>query len=260
MTLRHHLTCNWCLDREFGKGEDVTQRKVGGVLGGLGPLATAYFLQQIVMATDAQTDQDHVDLIITQRSSTPDRTAAILGQGPSPADSLNRDISILIGAGAEFITAPCNSSVVFLEHVNEQFGIPFLSIIEETVKAARGKYPDATKLALMATAGTAKAGLYHRAAEENGFTVVDPTSQEQEAITAIIYDQVKANKPIDQEQFFDVCDGLMSRGAEVLITGCTELSVVVEKVGLQGRPIVDSLKSLAQATVRQAGGRVLADN
>ncbi|MDO5719899.1 MAG: amino acid racemase [Actinomycetaceae bacterium] len=236
----------------------MNHRRVGGVLGGLGPLATAYFLQRIVLATDAQTDQEHIDLIITQRSSTPDRTAAIQGKGPSPKESLNRDISLLVDAGADFITAPCNSSMVFLTDAEQSHGVPFLSIIDETVKAARVRYPQASTLALLATEGTIASGLYREAAEKYSFELIEPDRVEQQQVTDIIYRQVKANQPINEEQFFSLCDTLTARRAEVIITGCTELSVAVEQLGDRGRPIVDSLASLAEATILEAGGKVLA--
>ena len=49
-----------------------------GVIGGLGPMATAYLLELITDMTDARTDQEHLDAIIFNRPSVPDRTAYIL--------------------------------------------------------------------------------------------------------------------------------------------------------------------------------------
>ena len=59
-----------------------------GVLGGLGPMASAYFYEMITAHTKAQRDQDHIDIILSSRASTPDRTDFILGRSadsPLPA-------------------------------------------------------------------------------------------------------------------------------------------------------------------------------
>ena len=44
--------------------------KTLGVIGGLGPMATAYFLRRIVEMTDAWTDQEHLDVIVLNRLKT----------------------------------------------------------------------------------------------------------------------------------------------------------------------------------------------
>ena len=55
-----------------------------GVIGGLGPLASAYFLELLIDMTDAKTDQEHLDVILFDRPAVPDRTAYLLGQGEIP--------------------------------------------------------------------------------------------------------------------------------------------------------------------------------
>ena len=49
-----------------------------GVLGGLGPAATVLFMRRLVELTDAPRDQDHVDLLVWQHGSIPDRSAFLL--------------------------------------------------------------------------------------------------------------------------------------------------------------------------------------
>ena len=54
--------------------------KVLGVIGGLGPMATAYFLQLLTQMTDAATDQNHIEVLIHSKPQIPDRTQYILGK------------------------------------------------------------------------------------------------------------------------------------------------------------------------------------
>ncbi|MDF2847201.1 MAG: amino acid racemase, partial [Oerskovia sp.] len=63
-----------------------------GVIGGVGPLATAYFLQLVVQLTQAERDQDHLDMVVLNHATIPDRTAFILGRSAEdPAPVLAND-------------------------------------------------------------------------------------------------------------------------------------------------------------------------
>ena len=72
-----------------------------GVIGGLGPLATAQFMEMVVRMTDARHDRDHIPMIINSYPATPDRTRFILGQSEdSPLPTMVR-IGQELGHGAE---------------------------------------------------------------------------------------------------------------------------------------------------------------
>jgi len=64
-------------------------RKVIGILGGMGPEATADLFLKIIRATPAEKDQDHLRVIIDNNPQIPDRTAAILNQGTDPKFPVN---------------------------------------------------------------------------------------------------------------------------------------------------------------------------
>ena len=49
-----------------------------GVIGGMGPEATAFFYEEVIKHTDASRDQEHLDMVIISQASMPDRTHAIL--------------------------------------------------------------------------------------------------------------------------------------------------------------------------------------
>lgn len=52
-------------------------KKTIGILGGMGPMATADLFRKIVALTDAAGDNDHIRVYIDSNASIPDRTAAI---------------------------------------------------------------------------------------------------------------------------------------------------------------------------------------
>ena len=109
-----------------------------GVMGGLGPMASVYFYKMVVDMTDAKTDQEHVDMVITNRATTPDRSAYILGQSDeNPVYALVSDAKKLEQFGVDFIVITCNTAHYFYDKINESVNIPVLSIVEETVKYAK---------------------------------------------------------------------------------------------------------------------------
>jgi aspartate racemase len=81
--------------------------KVIGILGGMGPEATLDCFEKIIKNTPAGKDQDHLRVIIDSNPKIPDRTAAILGFGPSPLPLLLEGCRNLQQAGADFIIMPC---------------------------------------------------------------------------------------------------------------------------------------------------------
>lgn len=81
-----------------------------GVLGGMGPLATADFYTKFVRLTPARTDQEHPRVFIDSNPKIPDRTAGLFGQGPDPAPALVATAQGLVRAGADVIVIPCNSA------------------------------------------------------------------------------------------------------------------------------------------------------
>ncbi len=245
---------------------------VVGVIGGLGPAATALFLQLVVDLTPARRDQEHLDLIVLDHSTTPDRTAAILDPAmPDPTASLTRDARRLEALGAAFVSVPCNTAHHFFDELERTVSIPLVSIVHETARAARDRAleragalagagnaaapaPHTPRVAVLATDGTRAAGVYQHALEALGCEVRLPSETQQALVMSVIYDGVKAGGPIDVAGLLDVVDDLTASGADVVVFGCTELSVVYADEGWRDRPdIVDSVESLAISTVARAG-------
>lgn len=229
-----------------------------GVIGGVGPLATVYFLDKIVRLTAAARDQEHVDLIVSQHATIPDRTAFLVGASQDdPGPVMAEDARRLARYGASFLVVPCNTAHNFTDQVHAAVQIPVVSIIDETVAAAQARVPGLASVGLLATEGTASSGVYQRALEAVGVATVLPSADDQALVSSIIYDQVKAGHPADMVVLRGVVDRLVAAGAQVVVLGCTELSVVADDEGLLADPLfVDSLDVLARATIRRAGHEV----
>lgn len=231
-----------------------------GVVGGVGPLATAYFLQRVVVSTQAERDQDHVNLLVLNHATIPDRTEFVLGRsGEDPGPVLARDAARLERFGVDFLVMPCNTAHYFTQQVLDAVTVPFVSIIDVTVEAALERAPGLRAVGLLATAGTVASRVYHDAFAARGVEVLTPDEADQAVVSAIIYDQVKAGLPADVDALRAVAGRLVERGAGVVVLGCTELSVAaVDHDLLDEAPFLDSMDQLVRATITRAGHQVRA--
>lgn len=229
-----------------------------GVIGGVGPAATVCFLDAVVRLTVAGRDQDHVDLVVLQHASIPDRTAFILGASDEdPGPVMATDARRLEALGVSFVVIPCNTAHHFTDEVAAAVDVPVLSIVAETVAAALARRPGLARAGVLATDGTVAARVYQGALEKAGVEPVLPDAEDQRAVMEIIYDQVKAGLPADVGTLRAVSERLVAAGAEVVLLGCTELSVAAVDAGLLVDPLyVDSIDALARSTIRRSGHEV----
>ncbi|MDR0481806.1 MAG: amino acid racemase [Cellulomonadaceae bacterium] len=231
-------------------------RPLVGVIGGLGPLATAYFVERVVECTDASSDQDHIDQVVFSHAAIPDRTAYVLdSNAPNPGPVLAEDAQRLERFGATFLVMPCNTAHAFASYVTAAVTTPFLSIIDVTVAEVLRRSPDTTTVGFLATAGSVKAGVYAAAFESHGISLITPDDAGQDLLHSVIYDQVKAGLPSNPDTLNSLVASLVHRGASQVILGCTELSVAAVDHDLLHRPeIVDAMDQLVTATILKAGG------
>lgn len=220
-----------------------------GVIGGLGPMSTAYFLELIIKMTDAKIDQEHLDVIIFNRPSVPDRTAYIIGKSSqSPLPYIMDTARTLEKLGASAIAIPCITSHYFYKEICDAIKIPLINIVDET--AIYLKEHGIKKAGILATLGTISTGLFQNALERQGIEWETPSENGQNMVMELIYKQVKAGKPADLELFCTVSDELRDKGCESLILGCTELSLIKRDNKID-TGYLDALEVLAFTAIRE---------
>lgn len=227
--------------------ETLSNSKIIGILGGMGPETTVELFRRIKEKTPAHRDQDHLRVIIYSNPAIPDRTEAILHGGESPLPLLKQTAKVLEKAGADFIAIPCNSAHYSLEGIRKAVRIPVLDMIGETAHAIKEQ-----AVGLLATDGTVQIGLYHQACANRGIEVLQPIVADQEKVMQIIY-RIKAGKeklPLRQEAN-RIVKRLQEREAKAVIVGCTELSLILKQDEIDV-PLYDALDILAQASVSKA--------
>lgn len=229
-------------------------KKTVGIMGGMGPLATADLIYNIVSSTAAEKDSDHVHLIIDSDGSVPDRTAAILCGAESPLPHLCTMAKKLEYMGADIIAISCNTSHYFYEQICEAVSVPVINMIDETARTVARS--GAKKALLLATDGTVKMGLYDKYLSRYGVEPVYMTDEGQREVMKLIYDCVKAGHyEFDTETF---CRHLREAGAGDMpvILGCTELPIAFRHFEIDGFETYDPTVILAHSIIRNAGAKL----
>ena len=228
-------------------------KKTIGILGGMGPLATADLFQKIVLLTKADTDREHIRVYIDSNANIPDRTAAILSGGEDPVPEMASALRHLEACGADCIIMPCNTAHYFLPRLQAMTKIPFLSILTAAAEACKAQFPGKT-VGILATRGTLAANLYQEALAQAGVPYLVPDAPAQDALMRVIYDGVKAGKSPDsyRADFLTVLEQMSAGGAEVFLLGCTELPLAAEALNI-ALPTVDPTAELAKASIRFCG-------
>ncbi len=222
-----------------------------GILGGLGPMASAYFYELLIAHTKADCDQDHIDLILNSHATTPDRTAFLTGRSKeNPLDVMVEDLCRMKTYGADIVAIPCNTAHYFYDKLKASTDLVILNIMEETAAclAAQG----VKKAGILATDGTVLTGTYDHYLAAHGIDCIKPDKEGQKTVMHIIYEEIKNGKSPDVSAFLSVADTLRALGAEALILGCTELSLIKKYAPLP-KDFIDSLDVLANSTILVCG-------
>lgn len=232
--------------------QPASQHPVLGVLGGLGPMSTVYFYEMVTSHTLAEKDQDHLDIVISSRATTPDRSAFILGQSKEdPFSIMEQDAENLVRYGATVLAIPCNTAHYFYDRLRRSLSVPVLSMIQLTVQAAKAQ--GCTKLGILATTGTVASCSYQRMCAAEGLDFAVPDEEYQNILMDdIIYGQIKQGRPVDLAAFMRVADNLKAQGCQRAVLGCTELSLIKRDCGLD-EFFIDSSEVLAKASILACG-------
>ena len=228
-----------------------------GILGGMGPLATADFFAKVIAATKAARDEDHVPLLIQSDPRVPSRPAAILRGGPSPLPALLAGRDRLITAGAIALAMPCNTAHVWLPELRQDCPVPFLSIVDASCDEAAARIQPGAAIGIIGTEATLKSGLFNNELARRGFTPLLPNDNDLRNWVLPAIDKVKAGRAAEGGQQVErAVQALFDRGAQVVVLACTETPLALDAIQSPLRQrCVDTNAALARACVAWWGRR-----
>lgn len=225
---------------------EMANDKVIGLLGGMGPEATASLFQKIIKQTDANSDQEHFRVIIDSNPKIPDRTQFILGEGVDPTPTMTEVAKNLENSGVDIIAIPCMTAHYFREAIQKDIETPIADAYQLLNDFLIENHPEAKTIGILATSGTRLTKQFEKKLET--FKIIYPTmeSQKSEVMEAIYGDEgIKAGYYSEPRQLLQkASEELIAAGADVIISGCTEIELALKQSDV-AVPLVDPMEVMA---------------
>lgn len=229
--------------------EKLKPLKVLGVLGGMGPAASAEFMRLLAAMCPAVTDQQHPKVILYSDPQIPDRSSAILGKGPDPTEELKDGLLKLMEWGADILAVPCNTAHLFIDTFKDDLKLPLVHIVESSVALCRDRNPGGAWL--LGTEGTLKCGIYQDYAARIGYSFYEPDEARRREVQKCI-NMVKANRVEESGKLLKgVVGSLWEERRIPVMTACTELPLSYDASGLPRDMSISSLAALAMKSLER---------
>jgi aspartate racemase len=176
------------------------------------------------------------------------------GKWAETADILAKAAQAVEAGGADVFLICTNTMHKVADEIQAAVNIPMIHIADATAKdlLAGGL----TKVGLLGTAFTMQQGFYKgRLTQEFGIEVVVPNAEQQIMVHEVIYQELcLGDINLDSKQkYLDVIQDLYNQGAQAVILGCTEITLLVQQKDTQV-PLYDTTAIHAQSAVAVALG------
>ena len=224
-----------------------------GILGGMGPAASAEFVTRLIAQTPATHDQQHIPFVLWNEPRIPDRSTSMQAGDNAPLLWLLQGIQALKTVGCDYIVIPCNSAHFWYDDM-AKMGVPIIHIVDSIADQLQGLGFNNTTIGVMGTQGTIEYGIYQSRLEQQGWNCLVPDRSEMDFFVQPAIDLIKAGK-IEESQvlLMKVIHSLIDRGAQAVVLGCTELPLAIGIDSEKHIPIVNSIDSLVQAVIKKSG-------
>jgi aspartate racemase len=224
-----------------------------GILGGMGPAASAEFVSRLIKQTPATCDQEHVPFVLWNEPRIPDRSTSMQAGDNAPLLWLLQGIQALKTVGCDRIVIPCNSAHFWYNDM-AKMGVPITHIVDSIADQLRALNLENTTIGIMGTQGTIEHGLYQNRLTQQGWCCIVPDRAEMDFFVQPAIDLIKAGKIAESQLLLmKTIHSLIDRGAKAIVLGCTELPLSISIDQEQGVPVVNSIDSLVQAVIKHKG-------
>ncbi|GLB46730.1 aspartate racemase [Philodulcilactobacillus myokoensis] len=226
------------------------------IIGGMGTEATESYIHVLNQRTPSKKDQDYLNYILVNHATIPDRTDYILDHTkPNPLPDLIEDIKqqSQIKPAPKFFALPCNTAHYFYKQLQEATKIPILNMPKEAVKAISKFYPHAKRIGLIATRGTIHDHIYDDEIKHAGYKLIHPSQKIEDETMELIYDDIKTKDTVDAHLYHHILSEMIDlKKCDVVILGCTELSLAQERASNHHFNIIDAQSVLVDCSIRMA--------
>jgi aspartate racemase len=220
-----------------------------GILGGMGPAASAEYITRLVAQTPATCDQEHIPFVLWNEPRTPDRSTSLRNGDDRPLPYLLQGIQVLKDAGCNFVVIPCNTAHFWYDELIK-FRVPIIHIVDSVAYSLCDADVNSGTIGIIGTQATIELGLYQNHLTD--WNCIVPTQDEMDNIVQPAIDLVKAGDMIKSHtMLMSVVDSLIARGARAVVLGCTEIPLAIRENNQNGIPLINSIDSLVKAAINE---------
>lgn len=219
-----------------------------GILGGMGPAASAEYITRLIAQTSASCDQDHIPFVLWNEPRTPDRSTSLRNGDDRPLPFLLQGVQVLKAIGCNLIVIPCNTAHFWYDELIK-LKVPIVHIVDSVALALCDADVTGT-IGIMGTQATIELGLYQDRLTD--WNCIVPTQDEMDNIVQPAIDLVKAGDMVKSHtMLMSVVDSLIGRGAKAVVLGCTEIPLAIRETNQNGIPLINSIDSLVKVALKE---------
>lgn len=222
-----------------------------GILGGMGPAASAEFYHRLTSLTPASTDQEHIPCVIWSDPTVPDRSTSLINRDDLPWQKLKAGVLGLKNAGCDHIVIPCNTAHFWYDRL-VQLGVPITHIIDSVADELRSQGINSGTIGIVGTVSTMRLGLYQHHLRNLGYSCLTPGAHDMDTLVKPAIDLIKANRIEEaHDLLMKVIDNLHSWNVNAIVLGCTEIPLAIRETQYQKIPLINSIDSLVKSAINQ---------
>ena len=224
------------------------------IIGGMGTIATESYVRLINHRVKISKDQDYLNYILVNDAQVPDRTAYIKDHSqPNFFNALKEDVLGQAKLGPDFMVMPCNTAHYFYDDLAALTDIPFLHMMRIAVHQYVDQFPNSPKIGLIATEGSIYDHLYEDEIHRGGREVEFGGPEIQPMVTELIYRDIKEKGIVDKELYHEILRKMHDEyGCDVILLGCTELSLAQEQAPDHPYQVIDPQSIIADVSIELA--------
>lgn len=216
--------------------------KTLGLIGGMSWESTVPYYRQINETVKAQRGGLHSARIILYSVNFEEIETLQHAGRWDEAGAMLADVAVrLENAGADGLVLCTNTMHKVASAIETAVGIPLLHIADPTAEAI--KDASHTRVGLLGTRFTMEQDFYRgRLEQKHALEVLTPDADDRDALHRIIYDELCQGiiKEDSRDIYLSIIQRLKDAGAEAVILGCTEISLLVQPQHVDGMPLFDT--------------------
>jgi aspartate racemase len=222
-----------------------------GILGGMGPAASAEYATRLIQQTPATCDQEHIPFVLWNNPQIPDRSTSMQAGDNKPLPLLMEGIAMLKAMSCDLIVIPCNTAHFWFDDL-VKLNVRIVHIVDSVAYALRDVGITDATIGVMGTKATVELGLYQDRLSKSGWECIVPTQEETDTLVQPAIDLIKSgNMSQAYDMFMIVIDSLIARGAKAVVLGCTEIPLAVDQDKRDGIPLINSIDSLVKIAITE---------